>query len=97
MPKNDIDKLTTTTFLDEIHHLLWIEPGDNRGTWDEGWNCRDHALLSCIVCQLLKMTASVIYGEAMFVQGPTGDAPPVGLHQQTHAWLGLDGLGYTTG
>ena len=87
-------QLTTSAFLDEIHHLLWIEPGDNRGTWDEGWNCRDHALLTGIVAQLLKLTGAVIYGEATFVQGPSGDAPPVGLWQMTHAWLGIDGLGY---
>lgn len=94
MAKNGIDKLTATSFLDEIHHLLWIEPGANRGTWDEGWNCRDHAVLSVIVCQLLKMTGTIIYGEAMFVQGATDQSPPVGLHQTTHAWIGLDGLGF---
>ncbi len=93
-PGQSIGKLTTSGFLDEIHHLLWIEPGDNRGTWDEGWNCRDHALLSGVVCQLLKMTVSIIYGQATFVQGPITDAPPVGLCQNPHAWLGIDGLGF---
>jgi len=89
-----LNKLTTPTFLDEIHHLLWIEPVDNRGDWDEGWNCRDHALLCGIVAQLLKLTATVIYGKATFVQGPSEEAPPVGLCQTTHAWVGLDGLGF---
>jgi hypothetical protein len=71
-----------------------MEPGDNQGTWDEGWNCRDHALIAGVVCQLLKLTASVVYGEATFVQGPDGVNPPVGLCQSSHAWLGIDGLGY---
>jgi hypothetical protein len=91
---NAVNKLTTPDFLDEIHHLLWIEPTDNRGSWDEGWNCRDHALLSGIVAQLLKLTATVIHGEATYVQGPSGEAPPVGISQAIHAWLGIDGLGF---
>lgn len=92
--KPTIDSLTSSCFLDEIHHLLWIEPGDNRGTWDEGWNCRDHAFLAGVVCQLLKTTASVIYGQVAFVQGPGEDCPPVGLTQTSHAWLRIDGLGF---
>lgn len=92
--KPTIDSVTSSAFLDEIHHLLWIEPGDNRGTWDEGWNCRDHALLAGVVCQLLKMTASVMYGQAAFVQGPSEGSPPVGLTQSSHAWVGIDHLGF---
>ena len=58
-----VSKLTTADLLDEIHHLLWIEPGENHGKWDEGWNCRDHAWLAGVVCQLFKLTAAVCYGQ----------------------------------
>jgi hypothetical protein len=88
-----LDQLTAMPFLDEIHHLLWLEPAENNGAWDEGWNCRDHALISGIVAQVFGMTASVIYGEAIFVQGPSGHLPPVGLSQASHAWLKIDGQG----
>jgi len=90
----EANRLTTPQFLAEIHHLLWIDPFDNQGTWDEGWNCRDHAWLGGVVLQLLGLTAAVVYGEAMFVRGPDGDAPPTGLSQTGHAWLGIDGLGF---
>lgn len=92
-PRQVLDKLTSTAFLDELHHLAWIEPGENQGQWDEGWNCRDHAWLAGVVVQLFKLTAAVVYGQATFVQGANGDEPPVGLSQDPHAWLGIEGLG----
>ncbi len=78
--------LTRPDFLDELHHLLWVVPHENRGEWDEGWNCRDHALITAALAQLFGFTAMVGYGRAMFVQGPSGEFPPVGMGVNPHAW-----------
>jgi hypothetical protein len=78
--------LTRPDFLRELHHLLWVEPHDNRGLWDEGWNCRDHALVTAALAQLFGFTAVVGYGQATFVQGPSGELPPVGMELNIHAW-----------
>jgi hypothetical protein len=89
-----IQKVTDGKFLAELHHLLWIEPFDNQGSRDEGWNCRDHAFIAGLVLQLLKQPCAVLYGEATYVQGPAPEQPAVGLEQKIHAWLGVDGQGF---
>jgi hypothetical protein len=38
----------------EAHALLWTDPVMNRGVFDVGMNCRDHAL---VFAALLKTTA----------------------------------------
>ncbi len=73
-PGQNIGKLTTSGFLDEIHHLLWIKAGDNGGTWDEGWNCRDDALLSGIVCQLKFIGPESGKGVYLLATGDSYDA-----------------------
>lgn len=78
--------LTRSDFLQELHHLLWIAPHDNGGVWDEGWNCRDHALITAALVQLMGFTALIGYGQATFVQGPTLELSPVGMELSTHAW-----------
>ena len=37
--------VSENVFLDEIHHLLWIDSFKKGGITDLGWNCRDHALI----------------------------------------------------
>lgn len=77
----------------ELNHLLWIQPFDNRGTWDYGWSCRDHAFVAGIVAQLLGLTVELVNGEALFVRGATEDASGIGLHQKMHSWLAIEGDG----
>lgn len=89
-----VKQLVRSDFLDEIHHLLWVEPYENQGRWDEGWNCRNHALIAGAVACLFKLKGSIIYGKSTFVQGSDGELPPIGIAADPHAWFGLDGLGY---
>jgi hypothetical protein len=87
-PVEIIAALTRPDFLAELHHLLWTEPFSNRGVWDEGWNCRDHAV---VVGFLMAMSGHFPYllgGKCMFVQGPSDGRPPVGFQQSPHVWLG---------
>lgn len=90
----EIQKLLTKDFLDELHHLLWVEPFDNRGSWDEGWNCRDHALVVAAVCSVLGLRCSMVHGKVCFVQGPDGELPPAGILVDPHSWCGIDGAGF---
>src|SRR5262245_59413184 len=92
--KGALLKLSTPEFLDELHHLLWTEPHENRGQWDEGWSCRNHALIAGAVVSVVHGRCAIVYGEATFVHGPVGDCPPIGMSVKPHAWLGVDGAGY---
>lgn len=94
MAAHDLSMLTSPLFLDEIHHLLWVEPAENRGKWDEGWSCRNHALIACAVTCVMKNRGAIIYGKSTFVIGPDGDLPSVGVAADPHSWFGVDGFGY---
>ncbi len=85
--------------VDELHALLWTEPFANKGTPDDGWSGRDHAV---VVGHLLRSAGADVrirHGRCMFVQGPGADgAPPVGIGQEGtsrvgHTWLHAAGLG----
>jgi hypothetical protein len=84
---------------DELHGLLWTAPFANKGTPDDGWSCRDHAV---VVGHLLRSAGADVrirHGRCMFVQGPGADgAPPVGIGQEGssrvgHTWLYAADLG----
>ena len=66
--------------VDELHGFLWTEPFANKGTPDDGWSCRDHAV---VVGRLLRSAGAEVrirHGRCMFVQGPGAHgAPPVGI------------------
>lgn len=89
-----IQKILQPEFLQELHRLLWTEPFDNNGTWDDGWNCRDHALVIGALAQMLKFKASIIFGKAGYIQGPVNSSPPVGLMQSPHAWVAVEKGGF---
>lgn len=78
--------LTRAELLDEIHHLLWVEPLDSNGTKDDGWNCRDHAVVTAALAQLMGFTTWVVCGQAKLVQGPEGKLPAVSVGIKIHAW-----------
>lgn len=88
-----VQLLCSHRLRNELNHLLWIQAFDNRGTWDYGWSCRDHAFVAGIVAQLLGLTVELVNGEALFVREATEDAPGLGLHQKHHTWLAIEGDG----
>jgi hypothetical protein len=81
-------------FLQEIHHLLWIAPLVNRGVADQGWNCRDHAFVLAGLAAIQGFKSALLFGSAAFVQGENEGTPPIGLTQDTHAWVGVDQVGF---
>lgn len=92
-PKDLTTSLLREEFLRELHHLLWIEPRINAGMLDEGWNCRDHALIVAAIAQMSGFDAAILMGRAGFVQGPRGAIPGVGIGVSPHAWVGIAGAG----
>ena len=92
--RSDVESVCSEGFLTEVHHLLWVDPFDNDGVWDEGWNCRDHALVVGCLLKLMRHGCAILHGEACFVQGPVGAAPPQALAVPAHSWLGIDNIGF---
>src|SRR5262245_32783310 len=89
-----LDTFRDKGLLNEIHKLLWIEPLLNRGVFDSGWSCREHAFVCGCLLIASGYPATVVVGKAMFIQGPENGEPPVGLGTSptdatSHAWLGL--------
>ena len=85
---------SSSQLIDEIHHLLWIEPFDSRGIWDPGWSCRDHALVVATLLEMWGKRSQLLTGSACFVNGSNGDLPPVGLQQKPHTWVKCEGFGH---
>jgi hypothetical protein len=93
-----IEIIVSKAFLSEIHKLLWIAPLVNKGVPDGGWSCREHALLVSILLRLHALPSAIVFGKAMFVQGPKDNQVPLlrGIdtrQQGMHAWLHIEGLG----
>src|SRR5690242_5536536 len=88
---NVLARLTSDDFLDELHHLLWIKPFINRGTWDAGWNCRDHALVVGTILLLGHIECRIVHGTAAFTQGPVAHQDPLLMWVEHHAWIDIDG------
>lgn len=93
-----IERLFEEEFLTELHKLLWVEPRMNRGKFDPGWSCREHALFACCLLATHGTTAWLTHGKAMFVRGPSGSFPPAGIEQELnnkegHTWLHIPEIG----
>jgi len=80
--------------FDRTASLLHIPPLVNGGTYDPGWNCRDHALVVGCVIRLMGHNCCALHGRATFCLGPIDGLPPVGLQAAPHSWLGIDQHGY---
>jgi hypothetical protein len=70
----------------------------NRGTFDGGWSCREHALITCCLLTAHGIEAWLIHGKVMYVRGPSGGLPPVGRGQELssqagHTWLDIPDIG----
>ena len=87
--------LQDDVFLRELHHLLWIDPFENQGTFDTGWSCRDHAFIVGCLLGCVGKKVRLTHGKNMFIQGPDAGRPPVGIGQEStaaglHTWLKSD-------
>lgn len=89
----ELGRLIKKDFLDEIHHLLWDEPFENRGVMDSGWNCRDHAFVTLLLTTLMGFESLWAFGRATFIIGPRYGRPPYVLKQNPHSWVVLKNLG----
>lgn len=85
--------LAAAPFRYELHHLLWVPPFTHRGLRDEGWHCREHALIVGALAMLHGFSAAAIHGAAMFIVGASGGVNPVGVRQDPHMWVRIDGVG----
>jgi hypothetical protein len=90
MPKFEkLTELVRPDFLAELHHLLWLAPFVNKGQWDEGWNCRDHALVTACLAALHGQTPSILNGKVMLIDSGRGTTPPIGIEASTHSCVGI--------
>lgn len=93
-----IENTLSDDLLAEIHRLLWIEPFYNKGKFDAGWSCREHALIVGCLLEVYGISAQVVSGKNMFVRGQSNGRPPVGFGQEVqgkegHMWLEIEGYG----
>jgi hypothetical protein len=84
-------------FLEELHHLLWMEACENKGMFDAGWSCRDHAFVVGALLKAVGEEVRLVHGKNIFIQGPAGSKPPVGIGQQDHEMSGHSWLKSDTG
>lgn len=86
----------------ELNALAWLNAFNNsadRGRWDPGWSCRDHAVTLAALLTARGAAAQVIHGSSVYVQGPTSRGEdPVGLGNVLeqgggHTWAYVPALG----
>lgn len=82
----------TPELLKETHALLWTDPVMNRGVFDVGMNCRDHALVFAALFKANGIDAAIATGKNMIVWGPRSGRAPIGLGQEQdfgegHSWV----------
>lgn len=84
--------------IDELHCLVWDKPRLNRGEYDPGWSCRDHAVAMAAIICLDGQTVSLRHGRCYFIQGGSEIGPPVAIGQESssssgHTWNWVNGFG----
>lgn len=83
-------QLTSTAFLAELHHFLWDEPHVNRGTFDVGWNCRDHAWIVSLLARAAGFRETIVFrGKAIFAAPRQAATQRFVLTVATHSWVGI--------
>ena len=94
-PDEFLEAVSAETFLDEIHSFLWSGSITNYGVLDEGWSCRDHAVVLATLAAVNGVGSHLCTGFNMFVLGPSTGSDPVGAGQDWvpagpgHSWLEL--------
>jgi hypothetical protein len=95
---DELSWLWTSGVLKELHRLLWVKPHSNKGRWDPGWSCRDHAAVIAALLSLRDVRSDIRHGWCTIIQGATQGQPPVGMGQSPpertgHSWGRVDNLG----
>lgn len=85
--------LTDKRLVRETHALLWREPFMNEGQRDEGWMCREHALITAGVGALLGYKPAVAWGSLALI-GQVADGSSALLYVGEHSWCMFDGAGF---
>lgn len=78
----------TPDLLKEAHALLWTDPVMNRGVFDVGMNCRDHALVFAALLKAHGTDAAIASGKNMIVWGPRNGREAIGLGQEQDVGVG---------
>jgi len=85
---NQVDKsrmMGTAAFKKEINHLLYSNSFTGTdGEFDQGWNCRDHALVMALMLKSGDSYPRIATGKCMFVQGPVAGNAAFGIGQESH-------------
>jgi hypothetical protein len=99
-PQRDVaTALQDARLVDELHAFLWTDAFVNGATPDDGWSCRDHAVVVGQLLISLGADVSIRHGKCMFIQGPGSDgAPAVGIGQEGasragHTWVTTADIG----
>jgi hypothetical protein len=89
------DALEAAGVADDLHKCLWINPLVNKGVYDPGWSCREHALVLGLLSKSLGDRVRVGIGQAFFVQTERARAGVgcVPERQERHAWLEIEDEG----
>lgn len=93
-----VESLHNQKFIEEINRLFWTDPITNKGMFDPGWNCRDHAVILGTYLGVYGIHSQLVDGRCFFVKGPAGGAPPKGIGQEVrhpagHTWLDVPSRG----
>ncbi len=98
-PDEFLEAASTELFRNEIHSFLWSGPITNYGFRDEGWSCRDHAVVLATLAASKGIGSHLCTGFNMFVLGPSDGSGSVGTGQEWdpegpgHSWIELEGSG----
>ncbi|CAM8656749.1 hypothetical protein MCETE4_01908 [Acidimicrobiia bacterium] len=96
-PDEFVEAVSTEAFLDEIHSFLWSGSITNYGVLDEGWSCRDHAVVLATLAAVNGIGSHLCTGFNFFVLGPSTGSGSVGTGNDAvpggpgHSWLELEG------
>jgi hypothetical protein len=76
-----------------MHALLWRPPFMNGAVRDEGWMCREHALITAGIGALLGFRAALSWGSVALIGQVAGDTPAGMLLISKHSWCMYEGGG----
>jgi hypothetical protein len=97
-----INRLIHGPVLNDLHVLAWVDSFNNSadgGKWDPGWSCRDHAVVLAALMTVEGLSAHVVRGASIYIQGPTSSGEePTGLGNVLeagggHTWVDVPTFG----
>jgi hypothetical protein len=81
-------------FRRELNRSLWLEPFTNRGVFDAGWSCRDHAWVCSLLACANGFEAVVVHGKLVIVAQSSRTGQRVGYQVLTHSWSAIAAVGF---